>query len=703
MSSDRPLPPRSSFDQAATGPEAGLASERAKRLSLQRALGRTRRFERVTNELFAAQTVDRIADVLARGGALAMGARFGFVVLAEENANELSVISAVGLSAEKLRTWQRFPTSSPFPCAEAVVTGRSVWVGSLESVHARFPSVANHPMLPRTQAWAAVPLRVGERVHGALGFGFATPQSFPLEQQVAIENLASRGALAIARARVYREAQTARDAAERERDFLRGVLANAPVGIGILQGPENRLSMLNSAVSSLKDLPKETSLSRPLAEARPEINRAARAMIDRVRQTGRSETMRDLLIELPNHQTVVLDLTFTLQNRDSKVTRDVMLFAVDVTGRNGVDAERSRLLRQLTAERDWLQTVIERSPVGIIRVEDSDGSRLILNGRAKEIMGCSFPPDADLSAYAAQILRLDGTPYPVEDLAATRALRGETVRKEEKLIRQPDGRDVHVLVNAEPIHQNDSIVGAVVTTVDITQIRDLERLREEWTSIVAHELRQPVTMIMGYAGLIDRQLQENLPPELSRALHHIRLASHRLNSMVRDLLDVSRIEAKHLTLGSRSLDLSSLVQGVVERMSEVMGDHRVRIETDGTPAPVRGDPSRIEQILTNLLTNAAKYGNPRTDVVVRLAHESGFATIAVTNQGPGITSSELPHLFDRFYRANEARFRQVGGLGLGLYITKGIVEAHGGQISVESVLDQSTTFRFTLPLASASD
>jgi PAS domain S-box-containing protein len=371
---------------------------------------------------------------------------------------------------------------------------------------------------------------------------------------------------------------------------------------------------------------------------------------------------------------------------------------VDVTDRKRAEDERSKLLRQLDAERMWLRTIIEQSPAGIIVVEGAHAERVVANHRAEELFGQCLTPERLTSAqYLGQLSHPDGAPMTYEEMAGIRALRGETVEAQEELLRQPNGHMRTILVSASPIRDaSGAIVGAVVALEDVTQIRELERQREEWTSAIAHELRQPLTIVTGYASMLAHQSAE-YPPPVRAAIDHIVSSTRQLSRMISDLLDVSRIASQRLTLDRQPVDVVALVQSVQEGVAAVRKDRRVRIEVRGEVPRLEADSVRIEQILSNLLSNAVKYGDPVTEIRVEVTRRERYVEVAVTNQGAGIPADELSRLFSRFYRTSEARTGREGGLGLGLYICKGLVEAHGGQIWAESGSGE-TTFRFTLPL-----
>jgi PAS domain S-box-containing protein len=370
----------------------------------------------------------------------------------------------------------------------------------------------------------------------------------------------------------------------------------------------------------------------------------------------------------------------------------------DVTERRQAEDERERLIEQLALERSRLQTVIARAPAGIILFEAPLGERVIANPRAEELFGRRIQPEGGVSQYAGQLFHPDGRPVAPEEFVSTRALQEDVVVVDEAIIRQPTGREVTVQSSAAPIRDSEgTLIGAVIIFEDISPIRELERAREEWTSVIAHDLRQPVTVIDGYAKLLARDA-EKYPPEVHVWVRHILASATQIDRMIADLLDVSRIEAHRLTLDCRQVDFPTLVRAVIERTAMVTKGHEVCVTIAGEIPQLALDPERIEQVLSNLLSNAAKYSFPDTEVLVDVERRNAAVEVAVTNQGPGIAPKELPKLFQRYYRTREARAGRVGGVGLGLYISKGLVEAHGGRIWAESIPGRTTTFRFTLPV-----
>jgi signal transduction histidine kinase len=225
-----------------------------------------------------------------------------------------------------------------------------------------------------------------------------------------------------------------------------------------------------------------------------------------------------------------------------------------------------------------------------------------------------------------------------------------------------------------------------------------ERLREEFISVVAHDLRSPLQTI----GLLASSL-ERMPPDRPQAnqvaIDRIRERIKTLDRMIGDLMDASLIEANRLVLRPVRVDMAKLVGGVVERADALVSGHSVELVPSPGSAEVEGDPVRLEQVFTNLLSNAGKYGLPGTPIRVEVSTDAREVTVGVTNRGPGIPKDALPHLFERFYRTDASRRGPVPGTGIGLYLARGLVEAHGGRIWLEPGEDDRTTFRFLIPRA----
>ena len=364
-----------------------------------------------------------------------------------------------------------------------------------------------------------------------------------------------------------------------------------------------------------------------------------------------------------------------------------------LAARSGAAIELARLYEREGLERAWLETIVEQLPEAVV-IADEQGRVVQQNEAAVRLATRTGRVDASGSPADHELRSASGAELEPDALPLARALAGEEVAAEELCLVKPDGELLPVLVGAKPIRTASGPAGAIMVFQDISARKDLERLREEWSSIVAHDLRQPVAAIAMAAELI--RLRDGEQPDVEqRALARIRSASGRLERMIGDLLDVSRIDARRLSLERRTTDLSGLVEGAVEELREPLSGFRVSVEVEPL-ALTYADPDRIRQVLGNILTNATKYGERGTEIRIELRRDGDQLRVSVTNSGPGIEPHELPHLFDRFSRTPAARAR-APGIGLGLYISKGLVESHGGRIWAESTPGETTTVHFSLP------
>src|SRR5262249_40870154 len=270
----------------------------------------------------------------------------------------------------------------------------------------------------------------------------------------------------------------------------------------------------------------------------------------------------------------------------------------------------------------------------IIHIDAATG-HVMANPESERLFGHPIVPDAGRGQYVPQIRDPEGHPVPWPDLLGSRALLGETPPSQELLIAQPDGTRVPVLENAAPIRTPDGRVsGALLIFQDIAALKELERVREEWTSVVAHDLRLPVALIHGYAELLGKETR-SIPPQNRAYLDCIRTSAQQLNRMIAALLDVSRLEARRLALERRPVDLGDLARAVVARAAPVTSGHRVRLTVHGVVPPLDADPARIEQVLVNLLSNAAKYGRAACLIEVDVVARPADVQVAGSDAAPG--------------------------------------------------------------------
>jgi len=234
------------------------------------------------------------------------------------------------------------------------------------------------------------------------------------------------------------------------------------------------------------------------------------------------------------------------------------------------------------------------------------------------------------------------------------------------------------------------------------KLEDVSRLKDEFLSIASHELRTPVTSIKGYTQLAKALITEG---DLGTSGEYLEIALDQIDRMSRlilELLDVSRIETGRLEIRREPIDWTEFVADVVSHHHAIVGERRITLDLPSSHKRVEGDRDRLEQVLGNLLENAVKYSHEESEVNVTVIDEDDRVLTSVRDSGIGIPDDELNQVFERFHRGRQVSSSNYGGLGLGLYIARQIVERHGGQIWVESVEGQGTTFTFSLPTEKVS-
>ena len=366
------------------------------------------------------------------------------------------------------------------------------------------------------------------------------------------------------------------------------------------------------------------------------------------------------------------------------------------------NARRYREEQRIRAD---LETLITTSPVGVVVLNAETGEATSFNREAVRILeGLRIPgdfPEALLKVMTIQ--RADGWEYSLEEGSLVQILgSGETVRAEEIVLTVPDGRSVTALMNATPIQSEEgAVVSLVVTFQDMTEMRELERMRAEFLAMVSHELRSPLTSVKGsITTLLDPSIMLNSAETLQ--FHRIiNTQTDRMRELIADLLDVARIETGMLSILSKPTEVAVLVDEARNAFQTGGGRHALQIDLPADLPWIMADQLRMMQVLSNLFSNAAKH-SPHTSPIRVSANDGGaHVAISVSDEGRGIPAASLPHLFRKFSRLDAED--KGGDTGLGLSICKGIVEAHGGRIWAESGgPGLGARFTFTVPTADES-
>ena len=287
----------------------------------------------------------------------------------------------------------------------------------------------------------------------------------------------------------------------------------------------------------------------------------------------------------------------------------------------------------------------------------------------------------------------------------------DTISDETHELIHPTVRTVRLFtapVQAEPVDGpgEPELLGRIVVLRDVTRESEVDRMKTEFVSTVSHELRTPLTAIQGYVELILGGKPGPLTQTQSEFLGMMQGSTRRLTTLITDLLDISRIEADRIELRNDDLDYAQLVRQAAQMLDgEVATRGQILIvELPSGDAPhVRGDADGIQQVLTNLISNAIKYTSPGGKITVHVQPQAGFVSTCVADSGIGIPPEDHEKVFERFFRADNSTTRESGGTGLGLAIARSIVERLGGSIWVESALGEGSRFWFTLPQVGEDD
>ncbi len=349
----------------------------------------------------------------------------------------------------------------------------------------------------------------------------------------------------------------------------------------------------------------------------------------------------------------------------------------------------------IKADRNKLSTILSGMTEGVVAV-GLDEHVLHLNEAAGKLLGVS--PLESLDKPIWQVTRV---PEITEIL--TDSLRDGT-SAQRKLLITTKLTDQSLEMDASPLHDGQgNLVGAVVVLHDVSELNRLEMVRREFVANASHELKTPITAIRGLVEtLIDDEELE--PAKRDRFLGKIKDQSIRLGSIVTDLLTISRLESESNETEEMSFDLCEVVQSTssVFISTGEEQDITVKVQVPNSPIELSGDEEALRQIVSNLLDNAVKYSSTGGEVCVRLHRHDDHAILEVEDTGIGIEPKDQDRIFERFYRVDKARSRELGGTGLGLAIVKHIAQSHGGNVSLDSIPGTGSTFKVILPLAGRS-
>jgi PAS domain S-box-containing protein len=458
---------------------------------------------------------------------------------------------------------------------------------------------------------------------------------------------------------------------EQPTDSSLAVLLDTPYeGLYIIDG-QWRYTYANSKAAQLVGRPIETLLGRNIWQLFPEA-------VETVIYTCAHRAVEQ---HVPLHfDTYYPPLKTWFESRLYPAPEGLVVLSQDITARKQVEQQHQRqaALLDLIAE-----------PIIIWKF---DGPILYWNSGAERLYG--FRKAEALGRNTHDLLQTKH-PEPLrriyETLARTGKWEGELTHTAK------DGRQIVVACIKALSTEEDGSQFIMEANRDFTQHKELEQRKDEFISMASHELKNPLTSLLGFTQLLRLQLVQQGRRESIPTLDRMQAQVARLTKLIDDFLDVSKIQAGRLDYQTEPVDLDALIRETVEELQASHPGHRLTI-TGATRAVIAGDKDRLGQVLINLLTNAIKYSLGASRVEVSLSSSNGNATISVRDYGVGIPQAHQQHVFERYYRVADTSGTNISGLGIGLYLAHEIIKRHGGDIVVESEVGKGSLFTVTLPL-----
>ncbi len=571
---------------------------------------------------------------------------------------------------------------------------------------------AGHPVV---RSFLGAPLldRTGN-VRGGLLLGHTEPDRFSEEDESLLVGLATEAAIALDNARLFSAAQTQ----ARELDTIFESITD---GIALLD-EEGRVVRENRTARRLRERLEAatTEVHQEQQAARLPWQPLPGGDVEQEMQVAIVDDQKEVREYLVNSAPLRPSSAPLVGTHNQDTTADPLHGAVvvwhDVTEAHRLLSEQ-QAHAETEARRVLLQAVIDELPGSVYLVRGRDARLVLANRAVAEVWGAFWEPGIPLGEFLArngiQVFHIDGRPLALEEFATLRAVQtGVSVRHHQEIIHHADGTTLPVLVNAVALdrrvlgssHMEDVEPAALVVHLDVTALKEAERVKDEFIGIAAHELRTPLAVIKGFSQMLIMQTRRGKGPTLAdwqtEAIADIDSATNRLVELTEDLLDVTRLQAGRLELQIEPADLVALVKRILARFQVTTENHHLLLNVMKEHLVCNIDPRRIEQVFSNLINNAIKYSPMGGSITITLDEDENRrnALFIIQDQGIGIPENQRGRIFSRFMRADNTHMYDIKGTGLGLYLCRELVERHAGRIWFDSIEGEGSTFYVSLPL-----
>ena len=491
------------------------------------------------------------------------------------------------------------------------------------------------------------------------------------------------------------EDEKTRQALERSERRLRKLILNAPVAIGILNGPDYVVEIMNELALKLMGKTREQMMDKPVLDTITELDpQSTKSLLDNVYNTGKPFLASEFPVTLNRYgkmESVYINFEYLpLMNSQEKVY-GIMVVGIDIT-------------EQVVARR---------------KVEESEARfRLLANSMPQFVWSTDYKGNAN---YFNQAF-FDYSGFTTEQIKNGEWLdvvhpdeRKESIKKWKECVdtgedfifeqryRRYDGTYRWQLTRAVPLRSEDGKVKQWIgTSTDIQDIKEQEEQKDFFISVASHELKTPLTSLKGYVQILQSMYEKNEDAVLVNSLNRMDKQIEKLTSLISDLLDVSKIKTGSLTFHKEEFEMNSLIKELVEEIQMIHPEHKIFFENDAKFF-VYADKDRIGQVLINLITNAIKYSPQKGGILVKSTTDQNNLMVSVKDEGIGIDKDYQEKIFERFYRVEGKSEKTFPGFGIGLFIASEIIKRHGGNIGVSSNRGKGSRFYFSLPLHGKND